>query len=325
MQVNYYYRHQHASSFSIENVFQTVKQSLPSTCVTRDIFAHQTFDLKFLFKINSLEADIHHITGAINYAVFGLPPKRTILTVHDIGHLLNTLRGAKKQLYKALFWSLPLKKVKYLTAISEFTKQQLTKELGVNHKLIRTIYNPVSSIFSSTPLPQNDRPVILQVGSGANKNIECLLSAVEGLPCKLLLVRAQNPVLIKQLNEKRIDFEFRSSLTRDELAKTYAECDLLYFASLYEGFGLPIIEAMACGRPVITSDIDPMKEVAGGAACLVDNRNSDQLRKSILHLGKSKDYKMQLIEMGKQRALDFSSEKIANNYYELYKDVLKYV
>ena len=323
MTVNYYFRHQHEKSYSIENVFHSVQHALPPACLVREYFAKSPIDFDFLLKIRNLNADIHHITGAINYAALSLPVNRTLLTIHDLGHLMNTLSGSRRWLYRKLFWDLPLSKVKFLTAISDFTRRQVIKEFSLRGSELRTIHNPVSRMFVPTKMHDHEQPVILQIGNGANKNIECLLKAIEGFPCKLILVRTEEPGLKAQLISMKIEFEFRTNLSATDLVKAYADCDILYFASSYEGFGLPIIEAMASGRPVITSTIDPMKEVAGDAACLVNYKDSNEVRSAITKITESRDYRDELIQRGLDRSRFFSAERISPLYYELYEEMVR--
>ena len=146
---------------------------------------------------------------------------------------------------------------------------------------------------------------------------------MRGTDFRLILVRPEDRILIEKLNEYKIDYEFRSKLTQSQLAATYSDCDILYFASSYEGFGLPIIEAMASGRPVITSTIDPMKEVAGDAACLVNYKDSNEVRSAITKITESRDYRDELIQRGLDRSRFFSAERISPLYYELYEEMVR--
>jgi glycosyltransferase involved in cell wall biosynthesis len=322
MKINYYFRKPLATNFSIENVFDSVKANLPPEITHTSFTAAETFDISYLITLRALEADVHHITGAVNYAALSLPARRTVLTVHDIGHLTETLKGIRRILYKLLFWSLPLQKVKYLTTISDFTQREVKKHFNVNGKKIKTIYNPVSTDFTFRSRKEHECPVILQVGGGANKNIESLVEAVTDMSCKLLLVRPPNKELISLLKKKKINYEFRSELSKEQLVACYSECDLLFFASSYEGFGLPIIEAMASGRPVITSSIDPMQEVAGDCAFTVDWKSASEIRNAIRQLWENKAMYLEFQTKGLDRARQFDPKRIAGEYLDFYYDVL---
>src|SRR5262249_47496010 len=93
----------------------------------------------------------------------------------------------------------------------------------------------------------------------------------------------------------------------------------LCFASLHEGFGLPIIEAQAVGRPVITSTIAPMCDVAGDSACLVDPYNVESIRQGIAAILNSHDYRKDLVEKGYRNAARYSPASVARRYLLLYR------
>jgi glycosyltransferase involved in cell wall biosynthesis len=322
MKVNYYFRKPMKGNYSIENVFENVQNNLPAGITSYSIIASRPMDIGFSVKLKFQHADIHHITGAINYAALSLPANRTILTIHDLGHLTETLQGIKKDFYKFLFWTWPFRKIKYLTTISEFTQREVRKNFNVQGKKIKTIYNPISLDFNARPNRRNECPVILQVGGGSNKNIENLIEAVIGLPCKLLLVRQPSTSLVSLLQRNGIDHEFRNGLTKQQLIQCYEECDLLFFASTYEGFGLPIIEAMACGRPVITSTIDPMREISGDSALLVDWKSSREIRNGINRLWTNQSLYSELQAKGFERAKKFNPRRITEEYLDFYDNVL---
>jgi glycosyltransferase involved in cell wall biosynthesis len=110
-------------------------------------------------------------------------------------------------------------------------------------------------------------------------------------------------------------------LSNEDLLKQYQCADMLVFASTYEGFGLPIVEANAVGRAVVTSNICSMPEVAGDAACLVDPYDVESIRKGILQVINCADYRAALVTAGLKNVERFRPEKIAEQYAQLYRKI----
>lgn len=322
MKVNYYFRNQGPGNFSIESVFATVLKGIQARAEVEQFNTRSPFDLRSAWRFRKLNADVHHITGAVNYLALGLPASRLVITVHDIGHFTETLKGFKRCIYKYLFWTLPLRRAAMITAISEFTQSELIRHFSVPPEKIVVIPNPVDPVFQPGTIEERTIRVILQIGGSKNKNVDVLISAVKGLNVKLLLVRQQDTELSQRLNAAGIDFEFRMNLSKKELLAAYQDCDILYFASTYEGFGLPILEAMAVGRPVITSNISPMKEVAGEAALLVNPNNVSEVRNAISAVMQSPELRDKLIKKGMQNVKRYQGEAIAEQYFMLYQDIV---
>ncbi|GAB1446278.1 glycosyltransferase [Flammeovirgaceae bacterium] len=324
IKVNYYFRNPSPSNYSIENVFSTVSEQLSDEV---DIYNHYTtrnFDPLSIFEVSKHEANIYHITGAVNYLALGLPSKSTVITVHDIGHYTETLKGLKKYIYKELFWRIPLGKTNKITAISNFTRESLIEYFNIDPDRIKVIYKPVNPLFKlSEKRIVNSRPVIMQIGAGKNKNIETLLKAVVGLDVHLLLVSKPNEDIVSTLNALNISFEFRYNLTETELYKAYHDCDILYFGSTYEGFGLPVIESQVVGRPVIISDIPTLKEIAGASAFQTELNNSESVRQGIVDLISNYETYLKYVDLGKKNASRFSVSTIANQYLELYNEMME--
>lgn len=324
MKVTYFFREKREGNFSIEELFNTLQGQIRQSVDVQNFHCSRNASIKDIFAARKVQGNVNHITGDVNFLSFGLKKNKTVLTVHDIGHYENTLKGWKRQLYKLIWFSLPFCKVRYITTVSEFTKQNILKHFKVpSHKII-VIPNPVSELFHFSPKAfRKEKPVILQIGSGRNKNISRLIEAVKDIPCKLILIRKPDAALRQQLESQNIDHEFKFNLSYEEIYKNYVACDLVFFASEYEGFGLPIIEANATGRAVITGNISAMPEVAGDAACIVDPFDVTEIRRGIVRIIEDDDYRNNLIAKGLKNAQKFQLARIAEEYLNLYQKVLK--
>jgi glycosyltransferase involved in cell wall biosynthesis len=108
-------------------------------------------------------------------------------------------------------------------------------------------------------------------------------------------------------------------LTDEELVAAYRRSDMVVFASLYEGFGLPILEAQAMGRPVITSNFGAMREAAGDGALLVDPYSVEEIRAAILRIKNEPGLREDLVRKGRENAERFRADAIALEYAQIYR------
>lgn len=323
MQIHHFDRDNRAGNYTFEQLFDTIRAELIKYT---DISVFKKPDnfgiLQSILWAKKNKGSINHITGDVNYLALGLPTKNTIITVHDLGHYTRSLLGWKKLIYKKLWMDLPFSNACHLTAISEFTKNQLIEFAGVPESKISVIKNPVLPFITHSPPPQNDTPVILQIGSGTNKNLERLIHAVKGLDVKLLLInRLENSKHVQLLNDFKIKFEARSDLDQKGLNQAYKDSDILFFASEYEGFGMPILEAQAAGRPVITGNISAMPEASGDGALLVNPFDVDEIRDAITSIVENEKLRNELVLKGKENLKLYQVGPIAKAYLEVYESV----
>ena len=118
-----------------------------------------------------------------------------------------------------------------------------------------------------------------------------------------------------------IEYSSVADISGAEIVREYERSDMLAFVSTYEGFGLPILEANAVGRPVITGNILSMPEVSGKAACLVDPYRIEDIRAGILRVIDDDAYREQLIAYGRENVKRFSARTIAKQYALLYEEL----
>lgn len=328
MKVTYYQRKPLSSQFSIERVFEAVREGLPEE-VTYKVFLCP-FQSKGIIRrmLNCLMAifsqgDINHITGDVHYLALLLSRKKTVLTIHDC-RSLHRLKGLRRKIFKLFWFDLPIKRSSIVTVISSFTKQELLELVQCPEEKIIVVPDPVTKGFTFKPKQFNeDNPVILQIGTGSNKNLERIVQACEGLDVTLDIVGKLSNEQRTLLEEKGIRYSNSYNLSDHEIKQKYESCDIVVFASLYEGFGMPILEAQATGRPVITSNIEPMIEVAGQGACFVDPKEINEIRRSIEKIIQETDYRRTLIIAGLKNVERFRSSEIAKQYVSLYDRLLK--
>ncbi|HEX8286859.1 MAG TPA: glycosyltransferase family 1 protein [Pyrinomonadaceae bacterium] len=285
---------------------------------------HFTDTLKNLFFFKPKKARIYHITGHIHYIALLFSSRNTILSIMDL-RFLHAPKSFRRFVLKKLYLDLPLKRLKHITAISEHTKREIIEFSGCDEKKITTLELPLLRHIFIENIKEFDfeNPTILQIGTMPNKNIPNLARALRGIKCKLKIIGRLNNDLISVLKQNQIDFANASDLNDEQLRKEYENADIVSFCSTYEGFGLPIIEAQAMRKPVITSDLSPLKETAGNAAYLADPFSADSIRQGILKIIKDEKYRNALIVNGEKNASRFNAKSISEKYEKFYKDVLK--
>jgi glycosyltransferase involved in cell wall biosynthesis len=184
------------------------------------------------------------------------------------------------------------------------------------------IPNPVDeSILFSIKEFNTTCPVILFVGTTPNKNLTRVVAALKGIKCKLDIIGKVPDEHIELLEYNAIDYTTSFSISTAELSDKYAKADILLFPSTFEGFGLPIIEAQKAGRVVITSNLSPMKDVAGDGALLVDPYDIGSIRSAVLEVINNPSFRKQLIEKGISNVKRYSAEQAAKGYSTLYENM----
>ena len=323
-----YFQRKAGRFFSVERVFADVRTALPGDIaveVRRSRFESQGFWRRAYNVIEAArhQGDVNHVTGDVHFLTYFMDRRRTVLTVLDCV-TLKRLSGLGYWAFWVLWYWLPVRRCHSVTVISESTKQELLRYLECDPARVHVIHCPVSDGFQPDRREFNSsRPRLLQVGTTQNKNIERVAEALRGLPCTLVVVGALSESQRTALEGCAIDYENPAGLSDEELREQYRQADMLVFASTYEGFGLPIVEANAVGRPVVTSNLYSMPEVAGDAACLVDPYDVASIRASILRVIQDGAYRSQLIDAGFQNVERFRPAAIAAQYAELYRRVLQ--
>ena len=292
------------------------KVELPFT--SRGIFSI-LFNLIFLTRFKK---GLFHITGDVHYAILALPQDRTILTIHDLV-FLHTYKGIRRSFLKWIFLDLPVKKAKYITTISEKSKQEILDYTNCDPQKILVIPNPVDLQFINTSIYSSPStyPTILFLGTKPNKNLEISIAALFGLYVHLRIIGELSGKQKEMLEKFNIHYSVDFSISAEQLAAEYTNADLILFPSTYEGFGLPVIEGFQSGKPVITSNISPMKEVAGDAALQADPTSIASIREQVIKLLSDQALQTKLVAAGKERVKQYQPIFITKMYNELWLSI----
>jgi len=326
VRVVHFQRRPAAGQVSIERVFAAVRPHLPPT-IHCEVHVSPWRNAGLLPRMANVadaarhRRQVNHVTGDVHYLVLGLPRNRTLLTVHDCVSL-QRLRGFKRQIFRWFWYDLPLRRARLVTTISESTRAELIREFGCDPGKIRVIHNSLSPGFQPADKPFNARePLILFLGTSPNKNLVRAAAALEGLACRVDIVGSLAADQRAALEQSKIRYSNRVNLTDAELVEAYHACDLVFFPSTYEGFGLPVIEAQAVGRPVVTSNLSSLPEVAGTAACFIDPLEPQSMRQGISRVLQQAEYRQSLIAAGFANVQRFAPGRIAAQYAALYLEL----
>jgi glycosyltransferase involved in cell wall biosynthesis len=328
MNVFFFHRRPAKVNFSIEALFNNIITHLPpdvkstismSRYVNSGIYSKLYNMFEILFK---KQGDINHVTGDIHYITLFLNKKKTILTIHDL-NLLYTPNKIKNFIQKWFWIRMPIKCAQAVTVISSTTKQELLKYTNCDPDKIKVIYNCISPAFTPHPKIFNKtKPTILHIGCKPNKNLTGVIEAVKNLACRLEIIGSPTTEQLALLQNYQVEYSTQSGLSEQEVIQKYIACDILVFVSFFEGFGLPIIEANAIERVVVTSNISSMPEIAGDAACLVDPYDIQSICSGIIKVIDNDSFREKLILNGRKNRARFTAEQIASQYYDLYQQLL---
>lgn len=293
---------------------------------------------------NSKNALFHIIDHGYAHLLLVLDPARTIVTVHDIIPFLwgrGLIPGADKVRRQWLneYTLQFLSKAAHVITDSENTRSDVIRYCGCHNNNVSVVHLGVSDSFKpqaedkaalrqSLGLPNTDSHMVLISGEAFYKNVSTSYQALERLqtltrkPVILVHLRAAleqiKPPSSLRLGSDVIEL---SNLNQQQLVSLYNAVDCLLFPSLYEGFGLPPLEAMACGIPVVASNTASLTEIVGRGGLLTDPFDIEAMAQSIQRLVEDDDYRTAQINLGYQHARQFSWQKCAQQTCAIYDKV----
>jgi len=269
---------------------------------------------------------------------------KSIPVIHDI-NFMHHPKGLPffHQKYYHYFFPKFAKKADRIVTVSEFSKKDISKQFSITENLIDVAYNGANNIF--TPISDNAKEKTKQKYTHGNdffifvgalsprKNINNLFLAFEKFKkqtknnVKLLIV-GEKMFKTQKIHHtyKNLDFKddiiFAGRMNPETLKYLYGSALALTFVSYFEGFGIPIIEAMHCNTPVITSNVTSMPEVAGNAALLVNPFSIGSIAEAMTKIYRDTDLRKQLIEKGQKQCKKYSWNKTAEKFWESIEKVL---
>lgn len=297
------------------------------------------FYLQFKLKNNRLDLDIIH-SPENSTLISKLKNQKKIITVHDIRqHVFPAYNWETMLSYILLPRS--LNTADKIIAVSNSTRQDLINYFKIPEEKITVIHEAADSGFkplNEVELIEVKRkynltfPFILYIGNLAkHKNIPTLIKSFykmkrSNIGHKLVITGRKtrnSKEIFETINELNLQKEvvFTGYVPSEELPALYNAADLFVYPSLYEGFGLPPLEAMSCGCPVITSNTSSLPEVVGNAGILVNPYDVDGLARAMYEVLSNDELKTYMIKTGLERATTFSWEKCARETLTIYNEV----
>ncbi|MBP3775221.1 MAG: glycosyltransferase [Bacteroidaceae bacterium] len=328
LSITYFFRHPDAG-FSIGKVFIPVVRHFRETAqVDTCTMTKHDASLKGILR-NILHTrrhrnrhDINHITGDIEYITLGLLGCKSVLTVHDTTYADSMANPVKRLFFRWMYTIIPLLCAKRVTCISHKTRLSLQRFTW--RKDIVVIPDAVdTTIFHHSPKDfQSEYPTLLIIGTAWNKNVPRQIRALKGIHCRLHIVGRLNEDIHNALQETGVEYRQFQNLSDEEIFQQYQDADILLFCTLAEGFGMPVVEAQTVGRPVVSSRIQPIIDVAGKGACLVNPNSETEIHNAVLRVINDAEYRQQLTADGLANARRYTPEIVNQMYEQVYRSLL---
>ena len=273
--------------------------------------------------------------------------KPVVLTIHDLTeYQLKQHYSKSRMLYRKLMLPISTRLADRIITVSEYTKNEIIRILKVDEQKISILHNAANGRFKTVnhgtckKVLENKHkitfPFLLYIGQiqHPNKNLVGLLHAFARIkpsfdkPYKLVFVGKEHlssEIVYKTAGELNLtkDVVFTGYVPTEDLPFFYNAAEVFVYPSLYEGFGIPVVEAMACGCPVITSNRSSLPEVSGDAGLLVDPDDVDEIAEAMLKVLTDSAKREQMIEKGFEQIKKFSWKDSAKKTIDIFESISK--
>lgn len=269
------------------------------------------------------------IFHGLNQRLPRVPLRRAVATFHDLFVMTGEYSTAE---FRARFSEQArdaAARANAIIAVSAFTRSQVVLLLGVDAAKVRVVHHGARQL----PLPHGipREKIVLNVGAmQKRKNITRLVEAFETVDPSWRLVLAgsagfaADEILARiERSPARDRIDVPGYVTPADLAAHYCRAMIFAFPSLDEGFGMPLLEAMAAGLPIVTSNRSALPEVAGDAALLVDPENTEALGQALRDLTRNIDLRLELSQRGATRVRQFTWERAVRETWDVYSELLR--
>jgi glycosyltransferase involved in cell wall biosynthesis len=292
------------------------------------------------FQLRSIQPDLYHSPNYILPVALSCP---SVVTIHDLAFLDPSVHRLRSHLYLTALTALAVRKATRIVCVSEYTRRELEAHYPHAAGRVRVVGEGVNERFKP-PTEQEaaafrarlgfEDPYLLFVGSlEPRKNLPRLIRAYEGAIAatgaghQLVIAGGagwRNGPLREALRHStlRNRIHVLGYLSEAELPAAYAGAEVFLYPSLREGFGLPPLEAMACGTPVLTSNVSAIPEVVGDAALTVDPNDLGALTDGLSRLLTDVELRKQLRDRGMQRAAEFRWDRVAAQMVQVYEEAI---
>ena len=308
---------------SIEEVAQKV--AMATGAIIKECPCHSTSLSGIIKNIRFAKREygyINHIIAPTEAYLLPFIKNKKIITYHDLGTLYSS-RNVIYKLLKILFYIKPAEFFSdAVIFVSEFTKNDFFRQVWKKNLNTKVIYNSYDErLVPNDKSTDEEIPIVLHIGTAKRKNLDTVIKACEGLRIKLLIIGKLSEVQINLLANSKIDYENYYDVDYDFIIESYNRATIVTFPSSYEGFGIPIIEANAMGKVVISTELPVIKEVGGNSVYYISADTDAEIKNAIITLLNDGSLREEYVQRGWKNCRRFKKDVVFEQYRNLYNSL----